>query len=34
MIRYALENDDHDRGVEDELGTVGLQAYCGIISVK
>lgn len=27
MIRYALENDDHDRGVEDELGTVGLQAW-------
>lgn len=27
MIRYALENDGHDRGVEDELGTVGLQAW-------
>lgn len=27
MIRYALESDDHDRGVKDELGTVGLQAW-------
>lgn len=30
MIRYALENDGHDRSVEDELGTVGLQAWSSL----